>query len=200
MHRRLVRSLVLGGFTVPAVAAAQRAPARDSLTTLPGVTVTATRSPSAILTTPLAITKITSPELRAVSGFGLDDALSRVPGVIAQSRYGTSDIRLMIRGFGARGAGDRSNSGTSRGVRVLLDGFPETEPDGRTALDQLDLATAEGIEVIRSNASSLWGNAAGGLVNVSTVPLSRTASFEAQPIFGEFGLARYAARTSVPIG
>jgi iron complex outermembrane receptor protein len=135
-----------------------------------------------------------------VSGFGLDEALSRVPGVIAQSRYGTSDIRLMIRGYGARGAGDRSNSGTSRGVRVLLDGFPETEPDGRTALDQLDLATAEAVEVIRSNASSLWGNAAGGVVNVITVPSMTVPSYEVQPIYGGFGLARFAARTSMPIG
>ena len=141
-----------------------------------------------------------APELRSVSGFGLDEALSRVPGVIAQSRYGTSDIRLMIRGYGARGAGDRSNSGTSRGVRVLLDGFPETEPDGRTALDQLDLATAEAVEVMRSNASSLWGNAAGGVVNVITVPSMTVPSYEFQPIFGGFGLARYAARTSMPIG
>jgi iron complex outermembrane receptor protein len=195
----IVGSLVLTT-SFGSLALAQRPTARDSAHALPGVTVSATRNPAPILTTPLAVTKITTPELRAVSGFGLDEALSRVPGVIAQSRYGTSDIRLMIRGFGARGAGDRSNSGTSRGVRVLLDGFPETEPDGRTALDQLDLATAEGIEVIRSNASSLYGNAAGGLVNVSTVPISRTPSFEAQPILGEFGLARYTARTSVPIG
>ena len=116
---------------------------RDSAQSLPAVTVAATRSPASILTTPLAVTRLSAPELRSLGGFGLDEALSRVPGVIAQSRYGTSDIRLMIRGFGARGAGDRSNSGTSRGVRVLLDGFPETEPDGRTALDQLDLATAK---------------------------------------------------------
>src|SRR6185503_4491720 len=147
----------------------------------------------------LAITKLNAPELRSVSGFGLDEALSRVPGVIAQSRYGTSDIRLMIRGYGARGAGDRSNSGTSRGVRVLLDGFPETEPDGRTALDQLDLATAEAVEVIRSNASSLYGNAAGGVVNVITAPSSLTPVYEAQPMFGSFGLARYATRMSTPI-
>jgi len=164
------------------------------------VTVSATRNPSSILTTPLAITKLNAPELRSVSGFGLDEALSRVPGVIAQSRYGTSDIRLMIRGYGARGAGDRSNSGTSRGVRVLLDGFPETEPDGRTALDQLDLGTAEAVEVIRSNASSLWGNAAGGVVNVITVPSMTVPSYEVQPIYGGFGLARFAARTSMPIG
>jgi iron complex outermembrane recepter protein len=179
---------------------AQRPDSRDSAQTLPSVTVSATRSPSLILTTPLAVTKIAAPELRSSSGFGLDDALSRVPGVIAQSRYGTSDIRLMIRGYGARGAGDRSNSGTSRGVRVLLDGFPETEPDGRTALDQLDLATAEGVEVIRSNASALWGNAAGGVVNVITVPSASTPSFEFQPIFGGLGLTRYVARTSAPIG
>ena len=186
--------------SLTSVAVAQRASARDTVTTLPGVTVSATRNPSSILTTPLAITKLNAPELRSVSGFGLDEALSRVPGVIAQSRYGTSDIRLMIRGYGARGAGDRSNSGTSRGVRVLLDGFPETEPDGRTALDQLDLATAEAVEVIRSNASSLWGNAAGGVVNVITVPSMTVPSYEVQPIYGGFGLARFAARTSMPIG
>jgi iron complex outermembrane receptor protein len=181
-------------------AIAQRPTTRDSAQSLPPVTVAATRSSTSILTVPLAVTKITVAELRSVNGFGLDEALSRVPGVIAQSRYGTSDIRLMIRGYGARGAGDRSNSGTSRGVRVLLDGFPETEPDGRTALDQLDLATAEGVEVIRSNASALWGNAAGGVVNVITMPTVTAPSFDAQPIFGGFGLVRYAARSSTPIG
>jgi len=181
-------------------ALAQRPDSRDSAQTLPSVTVSATRSPSRILTTPLAVTKIGTPELRSVNGFGLDDALSRVPGVIAQSRYGTSDIRLMIRGFGARGAGDRSNSGTSRGVRVLVDGFPETEPDGRTAFDQLDLATASGLEVIRSNASALWGNAAGGVVNVITMPGSETPALEAQTIVGELGLTRYAVRTAAPMG
>jgi len=204
-----MRSSLLACLLLPSVltsnAVAQRATARDSAQrdsaqSLPGVTIAATRSPASILTTPLAVTRLSAPELRALGGFGLDEALSRVPGVIAQSRYGTSDIRLMIRGFGARGAGDRSNSGTSRGVRVLLDGFPETEPDGRTALDQLDLATANGIEVIRSNASALWGNAAGGIVNVVTMPTTTVPLYEVQPVFGDFGLARYAVRTSMPIG
>jgi iron complex outermembrane receptor protein len=195
------RSSFLLLVTLPTAAAgAQRPATSDSAQKLPGVTVSATRSPSRILTAPLAISRIDSATLRSVGGFGLDEALSRVPGVIAQSRYGTSDIRLMIRGFGARGAGDRSNSGTSRGVRVLLDGFPETEPDGRTALDQLDLAAAEGVEVIRSNASALWGNAAGGVVNVTTIPTATTPSFDAQPTFGGFGLTRYAVRASTPIG
>ena len=105
----------------------------------------------------------------------------------------------MIRGFGARGAGDRSNSGTSRGVRVLVDGFPETEPDGRTAFDQLDLAATSGLEVIRSNASALWGNAAGGVVNVITMPGSETPALEAQTVVGELGLTRYAVRAAAPM-
>jgi iron complex outermembrane receptor protein len=181
------------------VAAAQRTP-DDSAATLPGVTITATREAASVLTTPLAVSKLTATTLRGVSGFGLDEALARVPGVVAQSRYGTGDIRLMIRGFGARGAGDRSNSGTTRGVRVLIDGFPETEPDGRTALDQLDLGTAEAVEVIRSNASSIYGNAAGGVVNMITVPSSAAPAYEAQPIVGSFGLLRYAGRASTPLG
>src|SRR5262245_29930627 len=196
MHTRI--GLLVGlGLAAPSAA---QGPPRDTLVSLPSVTVTANRAVSPILTTPLAITKITAPALRSTNGYGLEDALTLVPGVIAQSRYGTSDIRLMIRGFGARGAGDRSNSGTTRGVRILLDGFPETEPDGRTAFDQIDLATAEAVEVVRSNASSLWGNAAGGVVNVLTVPSTPTSALELQPIFGGFGLKRYTVRASAPIG
>ncbi len=194
----------LAGTLVLAVASddllAQTKSAKDSVAKLERMTVTATRSPAPILTTPLAISKITAPELRTMTGYGLSEALSLVPGVIARSRYGTSDIQLMIRGFGARGAGDRSNTGSSRGVRVLIDGFPETEPDGRTAMDQVDLNAASSVEVVRSNASSMWGNAAGGVVNVITVPAIVTGTFDLQPTFGSFGLRRYTARAAAPLG
>ena len=199
MKSALFGSLLLAGGAAEA-ALAQRVPSRDSTVALPAVTVTATRNRASILATPLAITKITAEDLRTVSGHGIEDALNKVPGVIAQSRYGTSDVRLVIRGFGARGAGDRSNAGTSRGVRVLLDGFPETEPDGRTAFDHVDLATADAVEVIRSNASSIWGNAAGGVVNILSMPSARTPVYDVQPIFGGFGLRRFVFRTSTPIG
>ncbi len=179
---------------------AQTTSAKDSVTRLEDMTVTATRSPAPILTTPLAISKITAPELRTMMGYGFSEALSLVPGVIARSRYGTTDIQLMIRGFGARGAGDRSNTGSSRGVRVLIDGFPETEPDGRTAMDQVDLDAASSIEVVRSNASSVWGNAAGGVVNVITVPSVVNTTFDLQSTFGSFGLNRYTARGAAPLG
>lgn len=198
MRSNSLASALLLTASVSAMARAQQTAARDTAVTMPGVTVTATRSATPILETPLAVTKITAADLRAVSGYGIEDALSLVPGVIAQSRYGTSDVRLIVRGYGARGAGDRSNSGTSRGIRVLLDGFPETEPDGRTAFDHIDLATAEGVEVVRSNASGLWGNAAGGVLNVLSTPQHPTPAYDLQSIFGGFGLRRYVARASAP--
>ncbi len=123
-----------------------------------------------------------------------------MPGVFAQSRYGTSDIRLVIRGFGAPGAGDRSNAGTSRGVRVILDGVPETEPDGRTAFDLVDLAAVSRIEVIRSNASALYGNAAGGVVDISTA-MDLDHDFQSvTQMAGNFGLLRTSIRAGQRVG
>ena len=194
----LMRRFALALTIFPLTLAAQTLP-KDT-TKLPGVTTVATRNPTPVLTTPLAITRIEEADLRATSGYGIEDALRLVPGVIAQSRYGTSDVRLIIRGFGARGAGDRSNSGTSRGVRVILDGFPETEPDGRTAFDHVDLQTATSVEVVRSNASSLWGNASGGIVSLTSVPTVSRGLVDVQPIVGSFGLRRVAARTAAPLG
>ena len=120
--------------------------------------------------------------------------------MFAQSRYGTSDVRLNIRGFGARGAGDRSNAGTTRGIRVLIDGIPETEPDGRTAFDLVDLASINSIEVVRSNASALWGNAGGGVVAITTVPHFSEAFGTVSQTAGSFDLLRTAVQAGTPLG
>ena len=164
------------------------------------VTVTATRTATSVFAVPLAVTLISREQLENKRGYSLDEAVASVPGVLAQSRYGTSDIRLNIRGFGARGAGDRSNAGTSRGIRVLLDGIPETEPDGRTAFDLVDLAAASHIEVVRSNASALWGNAGGGVVSVSTMPEFKRAFVSATQMLGTYGFRRTALQGGVPLG
>ncbi|PKL81653.1 MAG: hypothetical protein CVV24_14185, partial [Ignavibacteriae bacterium HGW-Ignavibacteriae-3] len=151
------------------------------------ITVTATRYAEQILEVPYAVSILQSRHLLNLKGYGLDEALATIPGVLAQSRSGNQDVRLVIRGFGARGAGDRSNSGTSRGVRVMIDGIPETEPDGRTSFDQIDLSIADNIEVIRSNASAVWGNAAGGVVNLSTVPSGNNDNLSARLLAGSYG-------------
>ncbi len=167
---------------------------------LPPITVTATRQMMSIFAIPLAVTQVKKDDLFGATGYGVDEALALVPGVVVQSRYGNQDVRIAIRGYGARGAGDRSNAGTTRGIRVLLDGFPETEPDGRTSFDGIDLAAAHAIEVVRSNASAVWGNAAGGIVSISTLPDAGEPRVTLEPMAGSFGLRRYTARGGLGLG
>ena len=175
---------------------------RKKIARAEGITVTAMRQPEQSVEVPLAVTIIPKSLFENSRGFGLDEALSLVPGALVQSRTGNQDVRVMIRGFGARGAGERSNAGTSRGIRFYIDGIPETEPDGRTAFDFIDLSGATSIEVLRSNASALWGNAAGGVVSVSTIPDLNRPYIALQGQFGSFGFQKYSLRagTTTDIG
>lgn len=163
---------------------------------LEGITVTATRLPELAMEVPMAVNILRRDEIENARGYGLDEVLSGIPGVLAQSRSGNQDIRLAIRGFGARGAGDRSNAGTTRGVRVILNGIPQTEPDGRTSFDLIDPNLIQRMEVVRSNSSAIWGNAGGGIVSISTVPDYEGTYARAQHKAGSFGLSE----SSVLIG
>ena len=93
----------------------------------------------------------------------LNETLSQVPGVFLQNQENFAQgERIAIRGFGAR-----APFGV-RGVTVMVDGIPYTLPDGQAQLDAIDLDSAERIEVIRGSASVLYGNAAGGVISVTT--------------------------------
>jgi iron complex outermembrane recepter protein len=127
------------------------------------MTVTGTREERAVTDVPSAVAVIGEEVLRQGRGEGLDSYLNQTPGVVAQPNDGGSDVKLSIRGFGAR-----STFGV-RDVLVLVDGVPITDADGFTRLDQIDLAAAERLEVVKGPASALYGNAAfGGVVNVIT--------------------------------
>ena len=79
----------------------------------------------------------------AQATLGLDEALNGVPGVYIANRYNYSlDQRLSIRGFGSR-----APFGT-RGVKILLDGIPQTTPDGQSQFTNLELSTIGRIEVL----------------------------------------------------
>lgn len=94
---------------------------------------------------------------------GLDEALALVPGVYAANRWNFSlDQRISIRGFGAR------SSFGIRGVKVLLDGIPQTLPDGSGQLTNVELGAADRIEVLRGPSSALYGNASGGVISISS--------------------------------
>jgi len=155
------------------------------------IVVTGLRYAESLIELPMSVTVLKGEDLLFNRGFGAEEVLNKVPGVLAQTRAGGTDMRLTIRGFGARGAGDRSNSGTSRGIKILLDGLPMTEPDGRTSFDLLDIDNASKIEIIRSNLSSVWGNAAGGVINISTIPTNPKDFIQFDLQNGSFGYQKY---------
>jgi iron complex outermembrane receptor protein len=181
-------------------AASAQSPSDSVVYQLSPVTVTATRLTESWLEIPLSLSIVPRSNFAPGKGYGLDEVLAGVPGVLAQSRFGNQDIRLTIRGFGARGAGERSNAGTARGIRVLSDGFPETEPDGRTAFDLLDLSGAGVVEVVRSNASSVWGNAAGGVVNVRSNTMFESPYAQYSSAFGSFGFRKEMVHAGMMLG
>jgi iron complex outermembrane receptor protein len=93
----------------------------------------------------------------------LSERSPTVPGVLARDRHNfAQDEQISIRGFGTR-----ATFGI-RGVRLFLDGVPATMPDGQGQVSHLPLAFARRIEVLRGPFSVLYGNAAGGVVQVFT--------------------------------
>ncbi len=93
----------------------------------------------------------------------MDEALGRIPGVYFENRYNfAQNLRISSRGFGAR-----APFGV-RGLRINIDGIPETLPDGQSQVDAVNLDAVEHMEVIRGPASVLYGNATGGVIDIRT--------------------------------
>lgn len=131
----------------------------------PELVVRALRTSVAADRLPYAVS-VRRPSLRApTAGLTLASQLRAVPGLQVHSRYNDAmGDRIIVRGFGAR-----AQFGV-RGVHVLVDGIPATMPDGQTTLNHLDLTLLERAEVLRGPAAAVHGNAAGGVVLLSTRP------------------------------
>lgn len=143
-------------------ARAQEAPRAPVL--LPEVSVSATRVERDNMDLPVAIDTIDQRAIREGNPqVNLSESLNRVPGVAVQNRQNyAQDLQVSSRGFGSR-----STFGV-RGVRLIADGIPATMPDGQGQAATFNLSSAESIEVMRGPFSSLYGNAAGGVVQIFT--------------------------------
>jgi iron complex outermembrane recepter protein len=177
MHRCFVLALVLLSLAAGAARATAQEPVRpdtagrDSarVARLPEIEVTVTRTPAPLARVPYAVGVLVRSDFqRGQQTVGLDEALNNIPGVVVSNRYNFSlDQRISIRGFGAR-----SNFGV-RGVKILLDGIPQTLPDGQSQLTNVDFADVSRAEILRGASSSLYGNAAGGVVAFTTEPAAQ---------------------------
>lgn len=141
-----------------------RPPASDSVFSARGIIVRVTRTEADLLRLPYAVSFLGPTErCEAERGASLEESLRAVPGLFIQNRRNFSlGDRIAIRGVGSR-----AQFGV-RGVKILLDGIPLTLPDGQSVLTNLDLPSIGRTEVIRGPASALYGNAAGGVISLTT--------------------------------
>ncbi len=183
-HHRFTRAALLAAVARAWQPAAAQQPG-DTLKvyTLPPAIVSVTRSNPSISRIPQAVQLVEKAAISAARPtWGLDEALVSVPGVYAANRYNFSlDQRISIRGFGARA------QFAVRGIKVLVDGIPQTLPDGTGQLTNLELGESDRIEVLRGSSSALFGNATGGVISIWTDPTPpRSVRQDARVLFGTF--------------
>lgn len=155
------------------------------------VTITATRLSADPQQTPFSVTVLNKNQLQAVQQqLSVHDALATVPGVFVQNPDNfAQDIRISIRGFGARSAFG------IRGIRIITDGIPESTPDGQADVDNLDAGALQSMEILKGGSSALYGNAAGGVIYLKTEEPASPPFVEIQVVQGSYGFQRYQGKT-----
>lgn len=180
MARRLARGAVplLAGTALCAAASAQTVPVvvpSPGAVEIHKIVVTATRAPQSGFDVPVSIYSISGRQIsEANEQENLSETLNRVPGINVQNRQDYAEgVRITSRGFGAQ-----TSFGT-RNVKILIDGIPATEPDGTGDSEIIDLGDVSRVEVLSGPFSVLYGNAAGGVIQVFSKdgPAQPTASF-----------------------
>lgn len=130
----------------------------DEAATLDSVDVIGTRR--SLSNFPGAITIVDATALqdgqRKVS---LSESLAQVPGITVLDRQNyAQDLQIQSRGFGAR-----STFGI-RGVKLIVDGIPNSAADGQGQAGSFPLDALDRIEVLRGPLALQYGNAAGGVI------------------------------------
>ncbi len=99
------------------------------------IIVTATRLQTTVREAARSISVVDQQHIQnGTQQLSLDEALAGVPGLYMQNRYNMAqDLRISLRGFGARSAFG------IRGIKIIVDGIPETLPDGQAGVDSIDL-------------------------------------------------------------
>ncbi len=109
------------------------------------------------------------------------DFTRNTPGLFTSSSNNFSqDLRISIRGFGARSAFG------IRGIKLIVDGIPETTPDGQSQLDNLPLGLVSSIEILRGPNANLYGNSSGGVISINTLTKSSEKYYRNSGIFGAY--------------
>lgn len=120
---------------------------------------TATRSDKPINQVAENMTVITAKDIEVMNANSVSQILARVPGLFVNSQLNDFNSTSMMQIQGSE----------PRHVTVLLDGTPINLPaEGYAETTFIPVRIIERIEIIKGAASSAWGSALGGVVNIIT--------------------------------
>ncbi|MEY4978194.1 MAG: Colicin receptor precursor [Pseudomonadota bacterium] len=183
--------LVAVGGAASAQTTASPAPA-DETPLLNAVVISANRQAQRSFDAPASIQAVGQAVLQAAGPqVNLSEALNRVPGITVLNRQNyAQDLQLSIRGSGSRSAFG------IRGSRLIVDGIPATMPDGQGQASTISLPSAQRIEVLRGPLAQLYGNSAGGVVQVFTADGPAQPEVRLSADAGADGLRRYGVQAA----
>jgi iron complex outermembrane receptor protein len=174
-------------FSLPAFAQS-----RDTLVaadTSKSIIVTALRSPILENAVPYSMAIQEAP--KTITGLSLADAITSIPGLQINDRrnFAVGD-RIVNRGIGAR-----TQFGV-RGIRLFLDNMPLTMPDGQAMMELIDPQDIKSVEMLRGPGSSLYGNAAGGVLILHSSRTNDDLSAVASSTSGANALQKISSKLS----
>lgn len=150
--------------------------------------VSPTRYPKSITQVAENITVVTSKEIEAMKAHSLSEILNRIPGFLVSFNqdFGAASL-LFIQGS------------EERHVLVLVDGVAwNFLATGAAETNSIPVGIIERIEIIKGPASSAWGSALGGVVNVITKSTGTTKrpTGSIQASYGKGNTQDYRAQVS----
>lgn len=171
------RMVALLAATFPGLALA------DAVVSLDAVVVTGSRVEHNTFDLPAAIDVVDAARIGADQArVNASEALASVPGITVQNRQNyAQDLQISSRGFGARSAFG------VRGIRLVADGIPASMPDGQGQAATFNLDRAERIEVMRGPMSAIYGNHAGGVIQMFTPDGKGAPTVEGSFTAGSYG-------------
>jgi len=145
-------------FAAPLAAAAEPDDSIGLLDAWQKETVSASRLPKPVSHTAENVTVVTAAEIQAMNAHTLVDILASVPGMQLESTRTLGSLTYF-----------RSQGSSFNHILVMIDGVPFNNlGDNFSDIGLIPARIIERVEIVKGAASSSWGQALGGVINVIT--------------------------------
>ncbi len=156
---------------------------------LPEVEIRAFESDRPLLQQAAGIERLGPADFEAFGSRSLNEAINSRPGVRLEQRA-PSSYRVSVRGSSLRAPFGVRN------VKVYWNDLPLTLADGTTALNILDVAVTDQIEILKGPAGSIYGAGNGGVLKFSNRLSDEESRLTAQTATGSFDMYRLGLKKS----